>query len=88
MAVKTSLEVLKKEILTADPATVELRSDSQLVVNQLSGRYKIKNPRLKVIIEAIKGIEKEIGYITYVQIPREKNSQADLQVNKILDQRS
>lgn len=61
--------------------------DSELVVNQLSGKFKIKNENLRNLFYAIKEIEKRIPLkIFYHAIPREKNKLADLLVNKTLDE--
>lgn len=60
--------------------------DSQLVVNQLNGLYKVKNWRLKELIIILRVLEKGISHkICYRFIPREKNWRADKLVNKILD---
>ena len=59
--------------------------DSKLVVEQLSGRFKIKSPNLRILISEIKNLEKNFGKITYKHIPRELNSYADLLANKALD---
>ena len=65
--------------------------DSQLIVNQLNGLYKIKNAKLRVIILKIKELEQELRQkfdleIIYSYIPREKNTAADQLVNQALDQ--
>lgn len=60
--------------------------DSSLAVNQLIGRFKIKNQGLKKIIIQIKNVEKEIkGKIFYQYISREKNKNADYLVNSAFD---
>ncbi len=57
--------------------------DSKLVVNQLSGFYKIKNQDLKDLIIKIKFLENKISEkVFYHFIPREKNREADFLVNK------
>lgn len=60
--------------------------DSQLVVNQLNGVFKIKEQHLRDLIYKIKDLEKEIGVeISYQYIPREQNKIADSLVNQALD---
>ncbi|MBI4029534.1 MAG: ribonuclease HI family protein [Candidatus Blackburnbacteria bacterium] len=60
--------------------------DSQLVVNQLKGLFKIKNENLRRLVLLIKQQEVKLkGQVTYQHIPREKNKEADLLVNKALD---
>ncbi len=59
--------------------------DSELVVKQMNGEYKVKNPNIKTIWKKIKELEKRFTSIEYVHIPREKNSEADYLVNQALD---
>lgn len=60
--------------------------DSQLVVNQLKGIYKIKNKTLQELVLSIKRQEKKLMCgVIYQHIPRENNKEADLLVNKVLD---
>ena len=65
-------------------ATVEVAMDSKLVVEQMSGRWKIKSPDMqKLALEA-----REIlpyGNVTYTWIPREDNKHADALANEALD---
>jgi ribonuclease HI len=63
--------------------------DSQLVVRQLNGRYKIKSPNIKPLVIEIKNIEREIGnLINYTSVPREKNKISDALVNMAIDENS
>ena len=65
---------------------VTLFSDSTLVVNQLMGRFKIKQPHIAAYVLKVKKIEQSLlGKIMYTAIPREKNTEADFLVNKTLD---
>lgn len=59
--------------------------DSKLVVEQLSGRYKIKSPHLKLIIRKIQILALGIGGITCSHVPREQNTIADGLANQALD---
>lgn len=57
-------------------------ADSQLLVNQLNGLYKIKNQNLMNLVFSIRALEKEINIPTYFKhVPREKNVLADALVN-------
>ena len=61
--------------------------DSNLVVNQLNGNYKIKDLKLKRLAAEIKELEKVfLKKIFYKFIPRTKNYQADFLVNQTLNQ--
>ncbi|MFH1896046.1 MAG: ribonuclease HI family protein [bacterium] len=59
--------------------------DSKLVVEQLSGRWKIKEARLAVLATQVKSLEKNFAKVTYNHIPREKNQEADSLLNYALD---
>ena len=59
--------------------------DSLLVVSQLNGKFKIKEPRMKKFYLEIKELEKNFESVTYLHVPREKNYMADKIVNEVLD---
>lgn len=60
--------------------------DSLLVVNQMKSRYQIKNGVLYLLSIKIRNLERMFrGSITYNYVPREKNKEADLLVNKTTD---
>jgi ribonuclease HI len=60
--------------------------DSELVINQLSGKFKIKNPDLKTIYKDISELLTNwSGHITYTHIRREKNKEADRLSNVAMD---
>ena len=83
-AVIKSLEWLKKNRRGKDLITFYL--DSELVVSQLNGLYKVKNSRLRELVFRIRQLESETGgNIFYQFIPREKNYRADYLVNQSLD---
>lgn len=82
-AVIAALERMKnKESRIKNVEKIELYSDSQLLVKQLNGLYKVKNAKIREFILAVRILEQEIGSpIRYYQIPREKNRVADALVN-------
>lgn len=59
--------------------------DSKLAVEQLSGRFKIKSPHLKPIIEKILILTMELGGVKFNHVPRSKNMLADKLANQALD---
>lgn len=66
---------------------IELRADSLLVIEQLSGNYKIKNAELKKIFIQIQDIvETWGGTIQYTHVRREYNKEADRLSNVAMDQ--
>ena len=68
-----------------DPAAViEVRLDSKLVVEQMSGRWKIKHPDMRdLALEARKVLPP--GQVSYRWVPRAENGLADALVNEVLD---
>ena len=68
-----------------DPeATVEARLDSKLVVEQLSGRWKIKHPSMRPLALRAREIL-PVDRVTYTWVPRERNKHADRLANEALD---
>lgn len=74
-----------KENNTGEDVTFIL--DSLLVVNQFSGKFKIKNENLISLYKKAQEIIKKLkGNIFYTYVPREKNKEADKLVNNKLDE--
>lgn len=60
--------------------------DSELVVRQLNGRYKVKNLNLQKLFSEIKEMIKKFdGKVLFSNVPREENSSADALLNETLD---
>jgi ribonuclease HI len=60
--------------------------DSELVINQMNGFYKVKNVDLKPYYLQATELAKDFESIIFAHIPRELNKQADAEVNRILDE--
>jgi ribonuclease H / adenosylcobalamin/alpha-ribazole phosphatase len=68
-----------------DPAaTVEMRLDSKLIVEQMSGRWQIKHPDMRELAKRARGVFPP-GQVTYTWVPREQNKAADSLVNEMID---
>ncbi|GGV15058.1 bifunctional RNase H/acid phosphatase [Streptomyces spectabilis] len=68
-----------------DPdATIRVRMDSKLVVEQMSGRWKIKHPDMKPLAAEAAAVASG-AQVTYQWIPREKNKHADRLANEAMD---
>lgn len=65
---------------------LDFKLDSQLVVEQLKGNWKIKEPELKKQAMRIQGLLKDFGTVTFTHIPRAENKEADRLVNEALDE--
>lgn len=81
------LESLKTAVVLKgkDSATIDFYMDSKLVVEQLSGRYKIKNPNLLKIIIQIRELLNRFDKVEFTHIPRALNFEADELANIALD---
>ncbi len=83
-AVIKALELIKEKVGKVEEVRFFL--DSQLVVNQLNGLFKVKKGKLREFIFKIRILENEIGgKIVYKLVPREENRVADKLVNEALD---
>ncbi|WP_431773276.1 bifunctional RNase H/acid phosphatase [Streptomyces cucumeris] len=68
-----------------DPeARVQVRMDSKLVVEQMSGRWKIKHPDMRPLAAEAASVFPS-GQVTYEWIPRERNKHADRLANEAMD---
>jgi ribonuclease HI len=65
---------------------VQLMSDSQLVVNQMKGLYKVKNQELAPLHQQAKELADSFESVNFNYVPRELNKIADGEVNRILDE--
>ncbi|MFD4151863.1 reverse transcriptase-like protein, partial [Streptomyces hydrogenans] len=75
---------LRAALDLAPDATVRVRMDSKLVVEQMSGRWKIKHPDMKPLAaEAALAFPRE--RVRYEWIPRERNKHADRLANEAMD---
>lgn len=64
---------------------VAVAMDSKLVVEQMSGRWKVKNPDMAVLHAQARELAAQFEQIRYRWIPREKNSYADRLANEAMD---
>jgi ribonuclease HI len=64
------------------PSSVEVMSDSQLIVNQLTGDYKVKAKRIIPLYKQVLILMSEFQDIWIKWVPREKNREADRLTNK------
>ncbi|MEK7515057.1 MAG: ribonuclease HI family protein [Patescibacteria group bacterium] len=88
-AVISALHRLKARIGTdaARDASVVVRADSQLVVRQALGEYKVKEPGLKQLFLELWNARGDFKSVDFIHIPREENGKADAFVNEALDAR-
>ena len=60
--------------------------DSELIVKQLNGVYKIKNKDLEPLYRQVKNLAAGFDETSFTHVPRALNKEADTEVNRILDQ--
>ena len=73
------------EALNMDVNEVVCNLDSELVVRQIQGRYKVKEPGLKNLIMEVIRLANKFARVEFNHVPREKNKLADKLVNDALD---
>ena len=75
---------LSKAVELAVPE-VEVVSDSELLVKQMRGEYKVKNPALQELNAAAEALAARLRKVQYTAVRREHNELADRLVNEALD---
>lgn len=65
--------------------TVTLRSDSQLLINQLTGRYRVKSEHLRPLHRRARSLAAGFEHVSFEHVPREQNSAADALANLGVD---
>jgi probable phosphoglycerate mutase len=71
--------------LELDPSEVEVRMDSKLVVEQMSGRWQVKHPSMEPLAREAAGLIAQLPSVRFSWIPREKNKHADRLANEAMD---
>ena len=64
---------------------VEVVSDSELLVKQMRGEYKVKNETLRELVDDASALADKLKRVTYTAVRREHNELADRLVNEALD---
>ena len=79
-----------KEATKLQPAVVKIRSDSELLVRQIQGRYRVKSPHLAVLyaqaLTLIRGLSAASCRLSIEHIGRELNREADALANRAIDE--
>jgi len=71
----------------AGATAVRLYADSELLVKQINGQYKVKNEGLKPLHAKAKELIARIGRVEVQYIPRAQNKEADALANKAIDEK-
>lgn len=64
---------------------IHVRSDSQLLVQQMLGNYKVKHPGLRPLHTWARQLAHELGKVTFEHVRRERNAHADRLANAAMD---
>ena len=57
----------------------------KLVVEQMSGRWKVKHPAMQPLAREAAELLREVGQVTFRWVPRERNRRADALANQAMD---
>ncbi len=71
--------------LSADNLTVF--ADSELLVKQMKGEYRVKHPQLQPLFTQAKSLTLNFKYFNILHVPREKNAHADALANEAIDKK-
>lgn len=69
----------------AKVSQIEIKSDSELLVNQMNGKYKVEDEKIQKFFMEIWNLKIDFKEVKFKLIPREKNKEADKIVNETLD---
>jgi ribonuclease HI len=64
---------------------LRIRSDSELLVKQMRGEYRVKNPGLLPLYDEARALMRKIGRVTFEHVRREFNKDADRLANEAMD---
>ena len=65
---------------------LHVRADSELLVKQMRGEYRVKSPGLQPLFEQARGLARKIGDVTFEHVRREFNKEADRLANEAMDE--
>ena len=77
-----------KQLFGKDKAkkmNVEMRMDSEFVVKQMTGKYKVEEQRMVPLFIAVWNLKLDFASVSFVHVRREQNKEADKLVNEALD---
>jgi len=65
---------------------LHIRADSELLVKQMRGEYRVKSPGLQPLYEQARALTRQIGDVTFEHVRREFNKDADRLANEAMDE--
>lgn len=82
-ALITALEAVNRY----NPSSVQVYSDSELMVKQMNGEYRVRNPQILPLYSRALELAAALPQITVTHVPRERNAEADDVANIAIDTR-
>ena len=67
---------------------LHVRADSDLLVKQMRGEYRVKSPGLQPLFEQARALARQIGDVKFEHVRREFNKDADRLANEAMDEAS
>lgn len=80
-----ALLLAMERVLTLPPAPAVFHLDSELVVRQLNGQYKVKDAKMKLLFEQVRRTLTKLTGARFVHVTRDKNGRADKLANEAID---
>ena len=74
-----------EEAIRLDVKQVDIKMDSELVVKQINGEYRVKKATLKPLYQQVKQLQGSLESFTITHIPRQQNTETDNLANKALN---
>jgi ribonuclease HI len=68
-----------------DHRDVRIRSDSELLVKQMRGEYRVKSAGLQPLHEEARALVRRLGRVAFEHVPRSRNREADRLANRAMD---
>ncbi len=85
IALKKFIALFGKKL--AEKTDIEIKSDSELLVKQLEGKYKIINPNIQKLFVQVWNLKLDFRKVKFKLVSREKNKEADNLANEALDEK-
>jgi ribonuclease HI len=82
---KALILALEEARKNSEYSELEICMDSELIVRQMQGKYKIKEPTLQVLAGQVFSLLKSFKSFNFRHVPREQNKEADKLVNSAID---
>lgn len=73
-----------EEAIRLGAKQVDVTLDSQLIVRQITGEYRVKNPALKSLYQRVKQLQSRLQSFNIRYVPRQQNKEADRLANLVL----